>query len=133
MRELLKSEGLKASADIAKLVITLCSGAVAFTVTFLEKFTAHTEGQALHAPLGLYVAWALFGLAILFSLWTLMAITGTLESLDRQANGWPLAEAQRLAAEGVGGNVKIPALLMLGTFLMAVLAMILTGVELAQR
>lgn len=133
MGDLFKSEGLKASSEIAKQVIILCTGAVAFTVTFLDKFTVHAKDEMPHLPFSLYVAWALFGLTILFSLWTLMAITGTLASLDRKANGWPLTDAQRLATEGAGNNIQRPALLMLGTFLVAVIAMISTGVELAPR
>jgi hypothetical protein len=92
-------DGLKASADIAKQIITLSTGAVAFTVTFLDKFTAHDKGPIHDVPYGLYVAWALFGLTVLLSLWTLMAITGTLDAIDRQANGWNLSESQKAAAK----------------------------------
>jgi len=131
MSELLKNDGLKASAEIAKQIIALCTGAVAFTVTFLDKFTQHPKDAPPHIPCGLYMAWALFGLTILFCLLTLMAITGTLDALDRQANGWPLSEAQDAAAKGASGNIRKPALMMLGAFLFAVFAMIFTGIQLA--
>jgi hypothetical protein len=102
------SEGLKASAEIAKQVITLSTAAVAFTVTFLDKFTAHASGPFRGVPQSLYVAWGLFGLSILFSLWTLMAITGTLVSLDRAVNGWQLTESQADAAKGAGSTCSCP-------------------------
>jgi hypothetical protein len=125
-----QSEGLKASGEIAKQVITLSAGAVAFTVTFLDKFTAHAGGAFQRVPCWLYIAWGLFGLSILFCLWTLMAITGTLIALDRKANGWTLTEDQEKAAIGAGDNVQIPAILMLVAFLFAIIAMIWTGVSL---
>jgi hypothetical protein len=123
-------EGLKASVDIAKQVITLSTGAVAFTVTFFDKFTSHGSGPIHGVPWSLYVTWACFGAAVLCSLWTLMGITGTLESLDRQANNWTLSEDQKKAAAGEGGsNIKIPALAMLALFLIAIIAMICTGIQ----
>lgn len=129
MPEALQSEGLKASAEIAKQVITLSTGAVAFTVTFIEKFTAHPEHAAQHIPISLVIAWALFGLAILFSLWTLMAVTGTLLAIDHVANGWGMSEAQQRAAEGAGGNAQRPAVLMLAAFMLAIGAMVWTGIR----
>jgi hypothetical protein len=128
-----QSEGLKASADIAKQIITLSTGAVAFTVTFLDKFTAQSSGPFKSVPPSLYVAWVFFGLSVLSSLWTLMAITGTLTALDRKVNGWSLSKDQADAANGAGGNVQMPALVMLATFLLAIIAMIGTGIALTCR
>jgi hypothetical protein len=128
----LKSEGLKAQADIAKQMITLCAGAVGFTVTFVDKFTANSAGHS-KLPLSLYVAWALFGLDIIFALWTLMAITGTLDVMDRHSNGWSLLnDRQREIVDGQcdSGHIKRPAVAMLFTFLLAVIAMIWTGLRL---
>jgi len=129
----LKNEGLKAQADIAKQMITLCSGAVGFTVTFVDKFTANSPGHPAKIPLSLYIAWALFGLDIIFALWTLMAITGTLDVLDRQNNGWALLnDRQQEIATGKSESEHVtrPAVAMLVTFLLAVLAMIWTGFRL---
>ena len=121
------TDGLKSAQDIAKQVITLSGGAVAFTVTFVDKFVQHGKDKLPELPLSLYVAWGLFGLAILLALWTLMAITGTLGAFDRQANGWKLTESQDAVTKGAGGNVQKPALAMLGAFLFAIFAMIWTG------
>lgn len=136
MAEEFKSEGLKAQADIAKLMITLCSGAVGFTVTFLDKFTTSSQGHPAKIPFSLFIAWALFGLDIVFALWTLMAITGTLNVLDRQNNGWELlSDREREIASGQckSEHVARPATCMLFAFLLAILAMIWTGVWLQAR
>ncbi len=133
MTELAKSKGLKAYGQVAKQVITLCSSAIAFTVTFLDKLTVLGKNDVRHVATGLYAAWAFLGLAIVCSLWTLTAITRILVSLDRQANGWPLSESQRLAAQGESAHVQISAFMTLATFLAAILSLIWTGVQLAPR
>jgi Fe2+ transport system protein B len=128
----IQSDGLKASSEIAKQVITLSTGAVAFTVTFLDKFTAHGQGPISGVPVALYVSWALFGLSVLFSLWTLMAVTGTLVAFDRKENAWTLTPSQEKAIQGADGNVTKPAILMVLSFLSAIIAMIFTGVRLTR-
>lgn len=120
-------EGLKAQADIAKQIIALSTGAVAFTVTFIEKFTHADSGNAFQVPWGLYACWIMFGAAIIFSMWYLMAITGSIEAIDRKANNWSLTPAQQLSASGDTGNLKLPGILMVLAFLAAVIAMIVAG------
>ncbi len=120
-------EGPKAAIDITKQIIALSTGAVAFTITFLEKFSGAPKGQALDIPGALYVSWVLFGLAILFALLNLMGITGTLECIDRKANNWFLTPAQQIAADGGKSHERWPAIGMLFLFLGAVVAMIAAG------
>jgi hypothetical protein len=120
-------EGLKAATDIAKQVITLSTGSVAFTVTFLEKFTIRPAGQPATIPLSLYVAWVLFGITIFFAMLNLMGITGSLESIDRKANGWTMRPNQQAAADGGTAHLRWPAILMLLSFLFAIVAMIASG------
>lgn len=120
-------EGFKAAINIAKQVIALSTGAVAFTVTFLDKFVTRPAGQAATIPASLYVAWIFFGIAIFFAMFHLMGITGSLESIDRQANGWSLTPDQKKAAEGGTAHLRWPAMLMLAFFLAAVIAMIVAG------
>ncbi len=120
-------EGPKAAIDITKQIITLSTGAVAFTITFLEKFSHAAEGAALRIPDALYVSWVLFGITILFAMLNLMGITGTLESLDRKANGWKMTAEQTAAADGSKVHERWPAIVMLIFFLGAVGAMIVAG------
>lgn len=125
------TEGLKAAADITKQIIALSTGAVAFTITFLEKFSTAPKGEALSLPAGLYCTWILFGVTIGFAIFNLMGITGTLESIDRSQNGWSLTAAQRRAAAGSTDHLHWPAVLMFLAFLGAIIAMIVTGFAIA--
>ena len=119
-------EGLKAAMDTAKQIITLSTGVIALTVTFLEKFTqSTTEGRVL--PSTIIAAWIIFGLAILFSIWTLMALTGTMNAIDRRTNGLTLTKAQQDAVDAYGDNVQVPAIAMVICFLSALGMTIATG------
>lgn len=118
-------EGPKAEADTAKQIITLSTGALAFTVTFLEKTNA---SAATLAPKTLYVSWLLFGLTIALALWYLVAQNGTIDAVARKENGWEMSEAQEHAAKGGRGHVKLPAMLMYGSFFSAVITLIASGI-----
>lgn len=122
-------EGPKAETETAKQIITLSTGAVAFTVTFLEKFKTATG--PLHMPPGLYICWILFGFAIGFALWYLMALNGNISAIARKENGWVLSEAEALSAGGDEGNTRLPGLLMMAAFFLAVIALITVGFALA--
>lgn len=118
-------EGPKAEADTAKQIITLSTGALAFTVTFLEKINAPA---ATLAPNALYVSWLLFGLTIALALWYLVAQNGTIDAIARKENGWEMSEDQERAANGGRDHVKAPAMLMYGCFFCAVITLIASGI-----
>lgn len=133
-------EGPKAEADVAKQIISLSTGAVAFTVTFLEKFKVPSDSAAAAtenvagktAPLvlstGIYLSWLLFGLTIAFALWYLMTLNGTIVAMGRKENGFALTTAQERAAKGGVEHTKLPGVLMVLTFLLAVIALIWGGI-----
>lgn len=132
-------EAPKAEADVAKQIISLSTAAVAFTVTFLEKFkapgdpatgTAESAGNNTLLVLsnGLYWSWLLFGLTIAFALWYLMALNGTIVAMCRKENDFVLTPAQKRAAEGGEEHTKLPGVLMVLTFLLAVIALIWGGI-----
>jgi hypothetical protein len=120
-------DGPKAEAENAKQVIGLCTGALAFTVTFLDKF--RPAGQP--PPVSLYAAWILFGLTIGFALWYLMALTGNISAVARRENGWTVSRAEQLSADGDESNARLPGLLMVGSFFLAILALVALGFSLA--
>lgn len=124
-------DGPKAEAENAKQVIALCTGALAFTVTFLEKFRPVVKGRPAPLPESLYAAWLLFGVTIAFALWYLMALTGNISAVGRKENGWPLSPAEQLSAYGDEGNAKLPGLLMVASFFLSVVALIWLGFSLA--
>jgi hypothetical protein len=122
-------DGFKAQADNAKQVIALCTGALAFTVTFIDKFRLGPCNAPL--PSGLYVAWVLFGLAIGLALWYLMALTGNIGAVARKQNRWRMTDAQRLSAEGDESNATLPGLLMVASFFLSITSLIWLGFSLA--
>jgi hypothetical protein len=108
-------EGIKAITTLVGQMITLSSGLLAFTVTFVEKFTP--KDTPIQAPWTLRTSWVWLVLTILFGFWTLMAAAGTLNEIDR---GMPDSNPGRW-------NIRIPAMLMIGAFLFALGFMIAAG------
>jgi hypothetical protein len=124
-------EGLKAAMDTAKQIITLSTGVIALTVTFLEKIVQPTASAGPRVvPHTILSAWVLYGIAIFFAVWTLMALTGTLNALDRRANGLTLSPEQQSAVDAYGDNVRWPALGMVLCFVIAMALTIAAGFSL---
>ena len=122
-------EGLKAALETTKQIITLSTGVITLTVTFLEKIVQPTATAGRHVPWTLKAGWICFGLAIWFAVWTLMAITGSMNALDREARGLTMNESQKQAVAMLtdGGNIRVPALLMLFFFAAGTALTIATG------
>lgn len=122
-------DGLKTALETTKQIITLSTGVITLTLTFLEKIVAFQGGVGRHVPDTLKIGWICFGFAIAFAVWTLMAITGSLNALDRKARQLSLNDAQQKATETLadGTNIRIPALLMLFFFAAGTALVIATG------
>lgn len=122
-------EGLKTALETTKQVITLSTGVITLTVTFIEKIVEPQTGMTRHVPGTLKVGWICFGLAIVFAVWTLMAITGSMNALDRQARQLPLNPDQKRATETLadGLNIRLPAVLMLLFFAVGIALVIASG------
>jgi len=124
-------EGLKAALDSTKQVITLSTTVIALTITFLEKVvdTKAVDGTR-HAPTSLKIAWVSFGVAILCGLWTLNAITGTMNAADRVTRGdADVNQRDKDAAKDLANapNVRVPAMAMYAVFLLAIGLTIVSG------
>ena len=92
----------KASFDFAKestkQIITLATGIIALTITFQKDIlsTGQIPAEAkLYAPL----SWLFFLLSVIFGLWTLLALAGT---LDPRSQGEPSI---------YGKNIIIPSII----------------------
>jgi hypothetical protein len=122
-------EGLKAALETTKQVIALSTGVITLTVTFLEKIIQPQSGAARHVPSTLKIGWICFGLATACALWTLMAITGTMNALDREARKLSLNTSQQAATQNLvdGTNIRVPAVVMLLLFAVGIGLMILSG------
>lgn len=124
-------EGPKAEVETAKQIITLSTAAIAFTVTFLDKFRPPAAvGTVVALPQGLYVSWILFGLTVGFALWHLMALNGNISAMARKANGWPLTPSEQASADGDEKNARIPGLLMVGFFFVSTISLVWLGFSL---
>jgi hypothetical protein len=128
MADKLSSDGLKSAADLTKQIISLSTGVIALTVTFIDK----THGSPDHAnviPTPLSIAWILFGLTIVAAIWTLGAVTGSLDALDRAMNDAATDKQYEAAVTQLcnSPNIRIPALAMVAFFLAAMASTILTG------
>jgi hypothetical protein len=132
MAEKPQVEGLKAASDTTKQLITLSTGVVTITVTFFDKFGTSGEDGARIIPGTLLAAWGLFGLALLCGLWTLAAVTGSLNLIDRKANGQTLdaGEEAKVSQLAMAANVRWPAFLMMIAFLSAMGCTIWSGLSL---
>lgn len=100
------AEGLKATADLAKQIITVGSALITATVTFADKFRDTPSSTPLATPTALMLAWGAYLASAAFAVWTLMAVTGSLNELDRTG-----AETNETRA-----NSGIPGALMLLSF-----------------
>jgi len=122
-------EGLKAALETTKQVIALSTGVITLTVTFLEKIVQPQSNSPRQVPCTLKIGWISFGLAIVCAMWTLMAITGTMNALDREARSLPLNPSQREATQNLadGTNIRVPAVVMLLFFAVGIGLMILSG------
>lgn len=125
-------EGLKAALETTKQVITLSTGVIALTVTFLEKIVQPNGGSERIVPGPLKASWICFGLAVLLGVWTLMAISGSMNALDRHARQLRLNKHQRRAVNQLadGTNIRIPAFLMLVFFAAGTVLTIAAGFSL---
>jgi len=116
----MSTEGLKSASETAKQLISLSTGIIALTVTFVEKFKP-ASAKVPTVPATLQLAWGSFVFVILFGIMTLMAITGVLNNVDN-AKGGPDAFIK---------SITIPASLMILTFLLAMVLTICTGVSIS--
>jgi hypothetical protein len=108
-------EGLKTSNTLVAQVITVSAALLAFTVTFAEKFSP--KDGPISPPLPLKISWLAFAVTILLAFWALMAITGTMNELDR---GREETNPKR-------SNIRIPAVLTFLSFFIGVASLIVAG------
>jgi hypothetical protein len=116
----MKNQGLDRAYETTKQVITLSTGIIALTVTFAKEFNVSESG--LSVPVSLKISWLLYCASVIFGVWTLMAITGTLRELDKSdAN-----------SNQNGTNIRIPAGLMMIAFVGGIVTTIWSGFLIAR-
>lgn len=113
------TRGLDKAFDTMKHITTLCTGLIGLTVTFADKFKAKDTDLTVAASM--QWAWGLYILALAACLWSLLAITGSLNALDKGEGG----------NDAMSSNIRIPALLGLFAFGVAVLLTVIAGSSIA--
>ncbi len=125
----LSSNGLAAIAEVAKQVITLSIGVIGLTVTFLKDIVgAPAGGGSIQVPWLLAFAWGCYLIAVLGGLATLLAVSGSINALDRKDNGLPLDASQQRAVDHLvyAPNVRIPLFGLVAGFLLGTTLIIAT-------
>lgn len=102
--------------DVTKQVLTLATGIIALTITFFKDFANHAN-YATEVVMG--SSWIAYLISVTLGVWTLMALTGTLQPLHS-------ASATRLSIQGA--NVRLPASLQLFSFLIALILSVCAGI-----
>ena len=98
------------AADLTKQPITLVTGTLALTITFSKDFLQKTPASA---RLWALWAWGVLLASVVFGIWTMMALTG---SLGRVSSGVPSV---------YGLNVKLPSAVQIVAFIIGLLLTVL--------
>src|SRR6478609_2948309 len=115
-------QGTKSLDAINLLVgqaITVAAGLLAFSVTFISAYTVKDHLPVV--PCAMKLAWGGLVLSMFFGFYTLFAVAGTLDEIDRTNDETNKAR----------WNIKIPSLLLIIAFLVSMGSMAVGGIQLA--
>lgn len=101
-------------SDTTKQLMTLATGILTLTVSFV-KFVSGSVVSGAEVPL--VGAWVLYLGSIVFGMWTMLALTGTLQ--PKVIGDTPLTIR--------GWNVIFPSLLQISTFVVATFLVVVFG------
>ncbi|WP_373088277.1 hypothetical protein [Sneathiella sp.] len=107
--------GTEAASETTKQIVTLATGMIALSVTFAEKFKV--GDGAITVPWQLPVSWLAFGATVFLGVWTLMAITGVVNTATL-AGG---------TADANSVSIRFPAILMVLSFVIGIFFAIAAG------
>jgi hypothetical protein len=83
-----ESKGFDFATDTVKQLITLATGIIALTITFLHDILGVTGAKP---PTVLVWSWAGYGASVLFGLLTMMGLTGELTADEPSITSWSVA------------------------------------------
>jgi hypothetical protein len=109
-----KTRGLDKAYDSMKHLTTLCTGIIGLTVTFAKEFKVSQTD--LSVPFALKLGWFGFAVSLFFALWSLLAITGSLNEMDTGNEG--------ASNDAMRSNVRIPSLVAVLSFVFAIVCTI---------
>ncbi len=105
------------ACDSTKQLIALSTGIVALTVTFSKDILGGVEVFPRNL---LIAAWIVYLFSIVCGVWTLFALTGSLE---------PVGSLEKLPDASIRGrNVTLPSIIQIVTFLLATALVVVFGI-----
>ena len=123
-----KKQAFVFAQDTTKQLITLSTGIIALTITFSKDVlgTSSLFQQSL-----LVWSWLSFLLSVVLGVWTLLALTGTLEPEEIVATKKTSEENENQTSQPTirGRNVTLPSLLQIITFLIGLAFIVWFGIE----
>lgn len=101
--------------DTTKQLITLATGIIALEITFARDFAKAVDaGTRCYA----LISWLFLLFSVIFGIWTLMALTGTLGAKDKSVP---------VSIQGM--NVRLPSILQIFTFLLGLGFTVFFGIK----
>lgn len=100
--------------DTTKQLLTLATGIIALMITFAKDFVQSVDETARLFAL---LSWGAYLLSVFGGLWTLLALTGTLEAED---------DSVPVSIRGI--NVTLPAAIQILSFLVGLVLTVIFGV-----
>lgn len=108
--------GYDSANELAKQLITLATGILALSITFLKDIL---KNNSQGITWSLKAAWISYLVSVCFGIWTMMAITGTIFRIIDNP-GTPMT---------YGTNISIPAFLQILAFVTATIFLIVYGAK----
>lgn len=109
-------EGFKSANDLTIQLITLATGVLALSITFMrEAFKADRPTWALKC------SWVMLLLSVCFGIWTMMAITGSLFQITQHPEQFKNAS--------YGSNIYVPSAIQILTFVTGIISLIIYSVR----
>ena len=123
------------AADVTKQLITLSTAIITITITFSKDIINFADNSAKNYLLW---AWILFIATVFFGIWTLMALTGTLQPLKKgTSNNQPEPDTNSNSpTENINdivncsintNNIRIPSMIQILCFIVALSFTIVYG------
>ena len=121
------------AADTTKQLITLSTAIITITITFSKDLTSNINEDSLWC---IFAAWGLFIISIFFGIFTLMALTGSLQPLPKKEKGKEKQtknekeakdKAQKETFTINGTNVRLPSIFQILTFIVGIIFTVIFG------
>ncbi|MCX2743349.1 hypothetical protein OO013_05700 [Mangrovivirga sp. M17] len=118
------------AADTTKQLITLSTAIITLTITFSKDIIGVTN---ISNSSSIFWAWGIFILSVIFGIWTLMALTGSLQPMKKgetsnesESSTDKTSEEEPININGL--NVKIPAGIQIISFIAGLILTVSFGI-----